>query len=72
MPCSQAEDLASEIARLWLLDGGGTALDLAVVEGFACMDAERRLWGMPGSEFPPWRRDAGDWLDATFCSFWWD
>ncbi len=72
VPCSQAEDLASEIARLWRLDDGGTALDFAIVEGLACMDADRRVWGMPGSEFRPWRADAGDWLDATFCSFWWD
>jgi hypothetical protein len=42
--CSQAEDLASEIARLWRLDGGGTALGLAVVEGFASMDAKRPCW----------------------------
>jgi hypothetical protein len=35
VPCSQAEDLATEIARLWPVEDNGTALDLAVVEGLA-------------------------------------
>jgi hypothetical protein len=70
---SQAEDLAGEIARLWPLDyGGGTALDLAVIEGFASMDAQHPLWAEPGSEFRAWRGGTRDWLDAKFCSFWWD
>jgi hypothetical protein len=71
VPCSQAGELASEIARLWPLDDGGTALDLAVVEGFASMDAERPCWEMSGPEFRSWRAAADDWLDAAFCSFWW-
>lgn len=50
----------------------GTALDLAIVEGFASMGAERPRWEMPGPEFRSWRADADDWLDAAFCSFWWD
>jgi hypothetical protein len=33
VPCPQAEDLADQIARVWPVDDGGTALDLAVVEG---------------------------------------
>jgi len=72
VPCAQAGDLAGQIARLWPLDDGGTALDLAVVEGFASMDADRRLWGMSGSEFAAWCADDGDWLGAAFCNFWWD
>ncbi|HEY5985872.1 MAG TPA: hypothetical protein VIV12_05725, partial [Streptosporangiaceae bacterium] len=61
-----------EIAKLWPLGDGGTALDLAFVEGFASRDADRRLWGMPGSQFAAWHADDGDWLGAAFCSFWWD
>jgi hypothetical protein len=37
-------NLASEIARLWRIDGGGTAPDLAVMEGFASMDGKRPCW----------------------------
>lgn len=69
--CSQAEDLAREIARLWPVEDY-TALDLAVLEGLASADADRRLWGLPGSEFLSWRADRDDWLGATHCSFWWD
>ena len=47
MPCSQAEDLANEIARLWPVEGYGTALDLALVEGFASMGAVRHEWEVP-------------------------
>lgn len=72
VPCSQAENFASEIARLWPLNDGGTALDLAAIEGFGSVDAERPCWAMSGPEFRAWRADAGDWLDAAFCSFWWD
>lgn len=72
VPCSQAAELASEIARLWPLEDGGTALDLVVVEGFSSMDAERPCWQMPGPKFRSWRAGADDWLDAAFCSFWWD
>jgi hypothetical protein len=72
VPCSQAEDLAGEIARLWPIDGYGTSLDLAVMEGFASMDAGRPLWAATGSEFRPWRASTDDWLGAAFCRFWWD
>ncbi len=72
VPCSQAEDLAGEIARLWPVDGYGTSLDLAVMEGFASMDAGRPLWAATGSEFRPWRGSTDDWLGAAFCRFWWD
>jgi hypothetical protein len=72
VPSPQAEDLADQIARLWPVDGGGTALDLAVVEGLVGMKAQRPLWAAPGSELRPWRADTRDWLDAAFCSFWWD
>lgn len=73
VPCAQVEDLAGEIARLWPVeDGGGTALDLALVEGMDSPDAEQRLWGANGPEFGPGRADARGWLGAAFCSFWWD
>ena len=75
VPCSQAPGLAGEIAALWPLDDGGTALDLAVVEGFASINASRRVWGMPGPQFAAWRAgdaDDADWLGAAYCSFWWD
>jgi hypothetical protein len=51
VPCSQAEDLAAEIARLWPVEGYGTALDLAAVEGLARADAARHEWDAPGREF---------------------
>lgn len=72
VPSSQAEDLADQIARLWPVDGYGTAFDLAVVEGFASRDAERPVWAATGYEFHPWRAITQDWLGAAFCSFWWD
>jgi hypothetical protein len=72
VPCSQAEDLAGEIARLWPVEYCGTALDLAVVEGLASADASRHEWDAPGSEFLPWRAGTEEWLGAAFCSFWWD
>jgi hypothetical protein len=72
VPCSQAEDLAGEIVRLWPVDGYGTSLDLTVMEGFASMDAGRPLWVATGSEFRPWRASTDDGLGAAFCSFWWD
>jgi hypothetical protein len=72
VPCSQAEDLAEQIASQWPVDGYGTALDLAVVEGFASMNAERPVWAATGYEFHPWRASTRDWLGAAFCSFWWD
>jgi hypothetical protein len=73
VPVSQADDLADEIARLWPVDHGAcTALDLAIVEGLATAGATRHLWDAPGSEFASWRADVHDWLDAAFCSFWWD
>ena len=72
VPCSQAEELAGEIAKLWPVDGYGTALDLAVVEGLTSPNASRHLWDAPGSEFLPWRTSTPDWLGAAFCSFWWD
>ncbi len=72
VPCAQAEDLAGEIARLWPVAEGGTALDLALVEGLATVDATRRLWQAGGSDFAPGQPDNGDWLGAAFCSFWWD
>ena len=43
--CSRAEDLADELARLWPVEGYGTALYLAVVEGVASSDADRHEWG---------------------------
>jgi hypothetical protein len=72
VPCPQAEDLAKEIARQWPVEGYGTALDFALLEGLASMDANRHLWGMSGPEFLSWRADADDWLGAAFCSLWWD
>src|SRR5260370_7459178 len=65
--CSQAEDLVGEIARLWPVDGYGTTLDLALMEGFASMDAGRPLWAATGSESRPWRARTDDWLGAAFC-----
>jgi hypothetical protein len=72
--CAQATSLATEIAKLWPVDYGGTALDLAVVEGCASADTDRYEWGCPGSEFIAWRASSGDvgWLGAAYCSFWWD
>ena len=72
VPCSQAEDLADQIALQWPVDGYGTALDLAVVEGFASRSAEGPVWAATGYEFCPWRVSTQDWLGAAFCSFWWD
>lgn len=72
VPRDQAEELADEIARLWPVEDYGTALGLAIVEGFASADSERHEWDMPGSEFFSWRADTDDWLGAVFCSFWWD
>jgi hypothetical protein len=72
VPCSQAEDLAGEIARLWPVEDYGTALDLAEVEGFKRSNASRREWYAPGCEFLSWRAGTQDWLGAEFCSFWWD
>lgn len=72
VPSSQAEDLASRIARLWPVEGYRTALDLAAVEGLASRDADHRQWEEPGPEFLSWRADTDDWLGAAFCSFWWD
>jgi len=72
VPSSQAEDLAAQIARLWPVEGYGTALDLAVVEGLASRDADHRQWEESGPEFLSWRADTDDWLGAAFCSFWWD
>ena len=72
VPCSQAEDCAGEIARLWPLDGYGTSLDLAVMEGSASMTPGRPLWAATGSEFRPWRASTDDWLGAAFCRLWWD
>jgi hypothetical protein len=62
VPCSQAEDLAAQIARLWPIEGYGTALDLAEVEGLTRSNASRREWGAPGWEFLSWRAGAQDWL----------
>ena len=72
VPCSQADDLADQIASHWPVDGYGTALDLAVVEGLATVNADRPVWAATGYEFRPWRAGADDWLGAAFCSFWWD
>ena len=72
VPCSQADDLANQIASQWPVDGYGTALDLAVVEGFATANADRPVWAATGYEFRPWRAGTDDWLGASFCSFWWD
>jgi hypothetical protein len=73
VPCEQAVNLAEEISKLWPLDeGGGTALDLAVVEGLTRPNTTRHRWGWPGSAFLDWSADRGDWLGAVFCSFWWD
>jgi hypothetical protein len=72
VPCSQAEDLARDIARLWPVEDGGTALDLAVVEGLSSVTATRHDWDAPGFEFLDWRTGADDWLGSEFCSFWWD
>jgi len=72
VPCSQAEELAGEIAGRWPVEGYGTALDLAEVEGLTRSNASRREWHAPGWEFLSWRADTQDWLGAEFCSFWWD
>jgi hypothetical protein len=72
VPCSQAVDLAEEIAKLWPVEDYGTALDLAAVEGLVTADAGRHEWDAPGHEFLDWRARAQDWLGAEFCSFWWD
>ena len=72
VPSAQAEDLASEIARLWPVEGYGTALDLADVEGLASTKAGRHLWVAPGYEFLSWCASTRGLLDAPFCSFWWD
>jgi hypothetical protein len=72
VPSSQAEDLAAQIARQWPVEGYGTALDLAVVEGLASRDADHWQWEEFGPEFLSWRADTDDWLGAAFCSFWWD
>jgi hypothetical protein len=53
VPRTQAGDLASEIARLWPLEDGGSALDLAIVGGFASMDAERPCWRCPARSSVP-------------------
>jgi hypothetical protein len=72
VPCSQADDLADQIASQWPVDGYGTALDLAVVEGLATVNADRPVWAATGYEFRPWRAATDEWLGAAFCSFWWD
>jgi hypothetical protein len=54
------------------VEGYGTALDLAVVEGLATADAVRHLWEAPGYEFLSWRDSTDDWLGAALCSMWWD
>jgi hypothetical protein len=72
VPVAQVRDLAAEIAKLWPVEEGGTALDLAVVEGLESAGAELRLWQADGSEFAPGSADSDEWLGATFCSFWWD
>lgn len=72
VPCEQAVALAEEISKLWPIDDDGTALDLAVVEGLGHADDTRRMWGWLGSDFLDWRAGGGDWLDAAYCSFWWD
>lgn len=72
LPCRQAEDLAHEIAGLWPLDFGGTALGIALVGGFAGANAAKPCWALSGSEFLSWRGHADGWLDAAICSFWWD
>ena len=54
------------------IEGCGSALDLALVEGFAGVEAERHEWDAPRSEFLPWRADTRDWLGTALCSFWWD
>ena len=59
VPASQAQGLADEIASLWPIDWGGTALDLAVVEGLATMAADRVLWAAPGPAFR--NAGAGNW-----------
>ncbi len=73
VPSSEGSGLANEIARLWLLDGGcgGSALDVAVVEGLTRMDASKCLWAAAGTDFAAWVLDAG-FLGASYCSFWWD
>jgi len=70
---SEASGLANEIARLWPFDGGlgGSALDLAVVEGLTRMDASKCLWTAAGTDFAAWIPDAG-FLGASYCSFRWD
>jgi hypothetical protein len=70
VPAAEAAGLAGEIASLWPVDEGGTALDLAIMAGLVDQDTDRVLWSIPGSEFR--YIPAGDWLDSAFCSFWWD
>jgi hypothetical protein len=72
VPSSGAWGLASEIARLWPLQGHGSALDIAVVEGVSSVGSATRLWGMSGSDFLTWCLSSHDWLGARCCSFWWD
>jgi hypothetical protein len=73
VPCSHAEDLAREIARQWPVEGYGTALDLAIVEGLVSPEDSKHQWDAPGPEFLPWcATSTHDWLGAAFCSFWWD
>jgi hypothetical protein len=72
VPCSQAEDLAEEISRLWPVEDYGTALDLAEVTGLTRSNASCCEWNAPGWEFLSWRANTEGWLGAEFCSFWWD
>lgn len=73
VPVAQGRDLAGEIAGKCSIDGtSSTALDIVVVEGLATPDAARLLWQAGGYEFAPQHACSEDWLDAAFCSFWWD
>jgi hypothetical protein len=70
VPTPMAGGLADEIESQWPIEGGGTALDLAVVEGLDRQNTTRMQWAMPGRELR--NPDTRNCLNAEFCSFWWD
>jgi len=75
VPCSEAWNLADEIARLWPVEGYRlTALDIAAVEGYTSIQAgdSEWVWGADGDAFAASRDNGSGWLGATYCAFWWD
>jgi hypothetical protein len=73
VPCSEALGLAREIAKLWPIDGGRSALDVAVVQGFPRLDASDYSWRwtVGGKRLISVLTDIGC-LDASYCGFRWD